>query len=96
MKTKQVSWSEFLDQFEKEVHEDIATARKRPGVDGIACMVCQMMDSSRFGRKTALIYGPGCTYSSIEMIEAQQCGVYLTGLPSSASFPITHTTDLPK
>ena len=92
---KKLSWSEFLAQFDIEGHEAISTCRKKEGVDGVVMLVCHVLDSSRIGRRTAMIYGPSCTYKSLEKIQEQKGGVYTTGLPSSASFAESYTTDLP-
>jgi hypothetical protein len=95
MKAPKLPWAEFIKQFDGFVHDAIIQNRIRPGVTGVACLQNQVMDSSQFGQTTALIYGPFCTFQSIEHMEEQQGGVYVTGLPSSASFPINYTEDLP-
>lgn len=91
---KQVSWNEFIDKFDRTVHNKIIEARKRNGVLGIAGLRCQVLDSSRCGQLTALIYGTGCTYKSIENMDLPG-GIYPTGLPSSASFVEFYTEDMP-
>jgi hypothetical protein len=58
-------------------------------------MKCHVLDSSRCGQLTALSYGPGCTYKSLDVIKEQKGGVYITGLPSSASFPEFYTEEMP-
>ena len=95
MKATKLPWAEFIKQFDGSVHAFIASNRKKEGVTGVACLRCQVMDSSRFGQTTALIYGPTCTFKSVEQMEKQQGGIYIMGLPSSASFPINYTEDLP-
>jgi len=95
MKATKLPWAEFIKQFDGSVHAFIASNRKKEDVTGVACLRCQVMDSSRFGQTTALIYGPTCTFKSVEQMEKQQGGIYITGLPSSASFPINYTEDLP-
>jgi hypothetical protein len=95
MDCKQVSWQEFLAMFDPKVHEALKANREKPGVDGIAVLECHVMDSSRLGDKTGLIYGPDCTFKSIDVMKEQKAGIYITGLPSSASFPIAYTTDMP-
>lgn len=92
---KKVSWSEFLKEFDPSIHGAIVNARKRPNVTGIACIVCEVLDSSRLGMKTALIYGPGCTYKTLQDMDIPS-GIYTTGLPSSAAFPSVYTEDLPQ
>lgn len=92
---KQLTWAEFIAQFDESIREAIIRARNREGVVGVAALQCEVMDSSRFGVKTALIYGPGCTYKTVMEMLANPGGIYPTGLPSSASFPISYTEDLP-
>lgn len=92
---KNLSWKEFIAQYDSSVHEAISVNRKKEGVDGIATLQCEVLDSSRCGMLTALIYGPECTYKSVDQMLEYPGGIYPTGLPSSASFPINFTTDLP-
>ena len=94
---KNLSWAEFIAQYDKSVVEAIAANRKKEGVTGVATLQCEVFDSSRFGDKTAMIYGPACTFKSVQDIveAANPGGIYVTGLPSSAAFPVNHTEDLP-
>lgn len=94
---KKLPWKEYIDQFDPSIREAIANARKKPGVTGIATLQCEVLDSSRCGQLTALIYGEPYTYKSLEhLIEVQgDGGIYPTGLPSSASFVVSYTEDLP-
>ena len=90
---RKLSWSEFIAQFDESIRDTLVTCRKKEGVDGMVMLVNHVMDSSRFGDRTAMIYGPSCTYKSLEMITEQKGGVYITGLPSSASFAESYTTE---
>jgi hypothetical protein len=92
---KKLSWQEFIAQYDPSVHDAISANRKKAGVDGVATLQCEVLDSSRCGILTALIYGPGCTYKSVDKMLEIPSGIYTTGLPSSAAFPINFTTDLP-
>ena len=93
---KKVSWAVFIKEFEDSVQDKIAAARGKPGIVGVACLVCEVMDSSRCGMKTALTYGaPDSTYKSVDDMLTHQGGIYPTGLPSSASFPTVYTEDMP-
>lgn len=91
---KKLSWKEFIAQYDSKVHEAIITARKREGVIGIATLQCGVLDSSRCGQLTALIYGTGCTFKTPQDMDIPQ-GVYVTGLPSSAAFPVNYTEEMP-
>jgi hypothetical protein len=92
---KKLSWAEFIAQFDESIQNAIENTRKKAGVEGMVMLVNHVLDSSRLGDKTAMIYGPACTYKSLEMIQERKGGVYTTGLPSSASFAETYTTDMP-
>jgi hypothetical protein len=95
MNIKSLTWTEFVAHFDSEVHDALELNRKKLGVDGIAVLECHVMDSSKLGRVTALIYGPACTYKSVEQMAENKAGIYVDGLPSSASFPIAYTTEVP-
>ena len=92
---KKLSWAEFIEQYDESVREAVAEARRRPGVVGIATLKCEVLDSSRCGQITALIYGPDCTCKSVDEMASHMEGIYVTGLPSSASFPYNYTEDMP-
>jgi hypothetical protein len=92
---KKLSWKEFVKQYDKSVHEAIEVCRKRSDVTGMVTLQCEVLDSSRCGHLTAMIYGPGCTFKSVDDMLKLPGGVYPTGLPSSAAFPINYTEDMP-
>ena len=92
---KKISWKDFLAQYDPSIRDAITENRWKVGVDGIVTLQCEVLDSSRCGMLTAMIYGPGCTYKSVEDMLKNPGGIYPTGLPSSAAFPINFTTDLP-
>jgi len=92
-KIPRVSMKDFLEKFEPEIRPAILDVRKRDGVAGVAGLKCEVMNSSRFGLLTALIYGPGCTFKTLEEMTERNGGVYITGLPSSASFVYFYTED---
>ena len=86
---KKLSIEEYLDLFEPEVHDAIRESLTREGVAGAVCMVNHVFDSGRVGHRVSMIFGPGCTFKSMEQIERQSNpgGIYTNGQPSSASFP---------
>ena len=90
-----LSWEEFLKQYDSSIHEAITFKRGKKGVTGVVTLQCEVMDSSRCGQITAMIYGPGCTFKTVDDMLKLPGGVYPTGLPSSASFPINFTEDKP-
>lgn len=77
------SLDEFLRQFDESVHEVIRQKLEPQGVAGVACFECVQLDSSHLGERTAMIYGPACTYKTIEEIEGQHLG----DLPSQRKYP---------
>jgi hypothetical protein len=89
------TWAEFVKEFGSEVEEALTSSRKHEGTTGLVCLVNHVMDSSKFGERHAMRYGPGCTYKSLEQIESMTGGVYTNGLPSSASFAEFYTEDMP-
>jgi hypothetical protein len=92
---EKISWAEFIAQYDPSVQDAVAEARRRPGTVGIATLKCEALDSSRCGQLTALIYGPQCTYKSIDEMSSRPMGIYVNGLPSSAAFPYNYTEDMP-
>lgn len=79
------TWSkeEFLAQFDPEVHPRINALLERPDVHGLILFENPNFDSSAFGERTAVIFGPGCTYKSAGEVE----GKWLNDLPSQRQYP---------
>ena len=92
---KRMFWNDFIKQYDPSVHIAIARNRGKEGVTGVVTLQCEVMDSSRCGELTAMIYGPGCTFKTVDDMLKLPGGVYPTGLPSSAAFPINFTEDKP-
>jgi hypothetical protein len=92
---EKLSWEDFIKLYDKSVHKVIENNRRKPGVSGIATLKCEVLDSSRCGQITALIYGPECTYKTLDAMNKEQGGIYTTGLPSSAAFIYNYTEDMP-
>lgn len=93
---KKLTWREFLAEFEPKVHKMLTESRGVDGCDGMVVMRCEVFDSSRFGEKTAMRYGPDCTFKTLEDTTKSPGGIYPTGLPSSAAFVYAYTTDKPE
>lgn len=76
----------FLGMFDPSVHAAIESRLARPGVIGVACFENQDFSSSRFGDRTALIYGPGCTIKTRDEIAKQRLG----DVPSRFQYPVAY------
>lgn len=79
------TWSkeEFFAQFDPEVHAKIEALLKRSDVDGAILFENTNLSSSACGERTAVIFGPGCTYKSAGSAE----GKWLNDLPSQRQYP---------
>lgn len=82
-KLTEKSLGDYLALFDKEVHAAILERLNRKDVDGVVCFVNLDFSSSQFGHRTALIYGPGCTYKTLEETAAGHLG----DVPSRFQYP---------
>jgi hypothetical protein len=73
---KQLSLPELLELFDPEVHQRLESLSSRPGAS-LVVYESRDLSSSRLGDRTALLVGPGCTYSSVAEAPA-----WLGDLPS--------------
>lgn len=55
---KQVTRQEFFSLFDPSVHEALDRALALPGTDGLVCYENVQMDSSHFGNRAAVTFGP--------------------------------------
>lgn len=88
---KKLSWQEFVGQFDLSTHKQLEEQRRKPGVVALVCAENHMFESSCFGRRSALIVGPDCTYKSVESCE----GKWLYDLPSQRQYFQNYTEDQP-
>ncbi len=56
------------EDFDEDVHKDIRAKLFAFGVTGIVMFECQDMSSSHMGERKGAIYGPGCTYKTLDDI----------------------------
>lgn len=75
---KEITMKELCDMFDKSVHEAIERISKRDDVSHVVVFENQDFCSSEFGKRTAMIIGPGCTYKTLDDIKNR----YLNDLPS--------------
>ena len=81
---KEITVEELLKLFDPSVHDSIRRIAAKPGVTDLVVFENLQMDSSRFGDRSAVIVGPGCTYKSLEEI----AGLHLGDLPSQRKYPV--------
>ena len=86
MALKSLSLDEFLSQFDVSVHCAIREKLQQQGVAGVVCFECRDFCSSHFGERTAMIYGPECTYKDLSQIDGQHLG----DLPSQRKYAVTY------
>jgi hypothetical protein len=76
----------FLERFDESVHTQILERFNRKDVDGAVLFENIQLDSSNLGKRTACIYGPGCTYETLEKISQG----WLNDLPSQRQYPVAY------
>lgn len=78
-----MEWNGKPEEVPAETRAALESNLAREDVDGMIVFENLQMDSSAFGRRTAMIYGPGCTYKKPEDCEGQ----HLNDLPSQRQYP---------
>ena len=91
MSLQSLSWAEFAEKFDPEVHKLLIESRQRPGVVALVLFENQQMDSSKFGNRSALRVGPSCSTKTVEELD----GKWLFDLPSVRQYAVAYTTDVP-
>ena len=81
---KEMTKEELFALFDQSVHGLLKAALKRPDTEGLLVFENQQMDSSSFGRRSAVRFGPNCTYINPSSAE----GKWLYGLPSQRQYLI--------
>lgn len=61
---------EIPPETKKKLEELLA----REDVQGMVVFRCNMMDSSQFGRVTAVLFGPGCENKTLEELSSKRLG----------------------
>jgi hypothetical protein len=57
-----------LEDLNEEIHQKVQAMLAPPGVHGIVCFECMDMCSSSMGERKALIFGPDCTYKTLDAV----------------------------
>ena len=86
---KRLTLPELLELFDPEVHQQLQSLSSRPGAS-LVVYENHDLSSSRLGDCTALLVGPGCTYSSVTEAPA-----WLGDLPSERQQPIAFFSPQP-
>jgi hypothetical protein len=82
----EISRAEFIGLFDHSAHGQLAALLDRPGVLGIVCFENLQLDASHAGDRTAVVYGPGCTYKTLEDV----LGGHLGDVPNQIKYPTQH------
>jgi hypothetical protein len=80
---KPITEEELLDMFDPEVRDRLLALAYKPGIKGLIVFENLMMDSSAFGSRTAVAFGPSCTYQKPDDV----VGKWLNDLPSQRQHP---------
>jgi hypothetical protein len=82
---KQVSKIEFWGLFSPEAQDQLARKAAEEGITGFVCYECLQMDSSHFGKRAAVTFGPACSARSEN--EVLEIFPRLGSLPSNFQYP---------
>lgn len=83
---KELSITNFLEQFDSSVHDAIDAAAKRYNATHLVCYENQQMDSSLHGKRSCLVIGPECTRKNLD--DARH---HVGDLPSERQYPVNYT-----
>lgn len=84
---KQIALTQLEEMFDPRIRPQIRSFWGRPGTTGIAVFENQQLDSRHCGKRTAVCFGPGCTYKTAQDID----GSHLYDLPSQRQYPVAYT-----
>lgn len=57
-----------LEDLAEDIHRLVQEKLAPPDVHGIVCFECQDMCSSHLGERKALLFGPSCTYETLDQV----------------------------
>lgn len=81
-----LTWEQLIYLVSPAFTERVTQNAAREDVDGVAVFEVRNMDSSARGNKSFLIYGPGCTYKTLDAIAKGVLG----DTPSRHAYPIAY------
>lgn len=74
---------EFFAAFDPSIHDKLRALLDRPDVAGMVVFENLQMDSPAFGARSALAFGPGCTYKTPDELRGKRLG----DVPSRFEYP---------
>lgn len=86
---KRMSWNDFKDLLiAPEIVERVQgmLARPCPEAHGVVCYEVLQMDSSQYRHRQFMLFGPGCTYKTIDQAAAGRLG----DTPSRFAYPVAY------
>ncbi len=81
-----VGYYELLRLASPEIEHLIMAGCTRKGADGYAVFRVEQMDSSAYGKISFMLFGPGCTYKTIDEV----AGRHLGQTPSQFAYPFAY------
>ena len=85
---QRVTREAFFALFDPSIHGQLAACLDRSTTHGIACFENLAFDSSHVGARSAVIYGEGCTYATLDALLDSHLGV----VPSRFQYPSLYFT----
>lgn len=82
----QVSWDILINMVSEDHQRRLTDMAARHDVEGVTAFRVEQMDSSAYATLHFLIYGPGCTYKTIEVLAAGRLG----DVPSRFAYPFAY------
>lgn len=67
---KELSLVDYLTLFDVSVHAQIVKSLELPGTEGVICFENLDMCAGEFGKRTSGVFGPGRTYTSLDVAAA--------------------------
>jgi len=88
---KEITVKEFASLLSHEKEDEglnlaVQQMLAREGVTGLVLFECQQMDSSSFGARKGVLFGPECTYRTLKEI----CAGRLGDVPSRFMYPVAY------
>ncbi len=79
----QVPWDQLIEMVDEGLRTAVCNMAAREGVEGVVCFEVLQMDSSQFGHRTFMCFGPGCTYKDVPT-------GHLGDVPSRFAWPVAY------
>ncbi len=89
---KKIPWSTLIVMFDASVRDQIVALSNRPHVEGLMVYQCLQLDSTMAGQCAAVIYGPGCTFKTLDHAAQSRLGQ----VPSQFQYPVAYWPTRPE